>query len=1846
MIGLRAWRESAVILLLPLVIAVLSLPVAANTFTAFGPKTYRRARGAPVTVSTTFTVLNPSTQFTISASGTTAPGSGDNEDEAAALITINGQTVISPSDFENGRTVTKSVTLLKSNTISVEILGSAGSTMIVQITGIDTDPPVIVAKANPRANKSGWNDANVTVSFTCTDATSGIASCPAAVTVNTEGAAQVISGTAVDKAGLTATTSLTLNIDKTGPSVTPVLTPPADAAAWNNTSVNVSFTCSDSLSGVATCPAAKNLTLEGARQIVTGTSTDIAGNSTTASVTVNIDKTPPTITATPSVSPNAAGWITTPVTVNFACADSLSGIAICPAPQPVTSDGKGEVISGTAVDQAGNTASSAVTLNVDRTPPVITVTVSPAPNAAGWNNTGVTVTFHCSDAVSGVATCPAPVSVLSDGANQIISGTATDVAGNSASTSVTLNIAKSPPLITALLSPAANSAGWNNAPVTVSFQCTAAGAPIASCPQPQTVSTDGANQTVSGTVTDVAGNSANATATVNLDRTAPGISGSVSPSPNSNGWINSNATVTFNCSDALSGVATCSQPQSVTTEGPNQVITGTATDVAGNTATTTVTLNIEKTPPLIQAIVSPTPNSQGWNNTPVTVTFQCNGGISGGLQCPSAQTVSGEGAAQMVSGTATDNAGNSATATATISIDKTPPVITITTPSNGAVLSSSQLTVSGTVSDSLSGISTVNCAGSPATLSVGAFSCTLTLVQGSNSIPVQATDVAGNSATSTLTVSFVNGPKVVITSPAALALFNANPITVTGTIDDPTATVTANGVAGTVTGNTFTIPGVNLREAKNLLTVIGANSGGGVGTDTVTVFLDTTPPSVHIDSPSDGAILSTPQLMVTGMVNDLFNGTVAGAQVTVTVNGQTASVANHSFQVNSLLLVPGDNTLTAVATDAAGNTSQHQIHIKLQALASQQKILIISGNNQTGVIGTVLPQPLSVQLVDAFGGPIVGRPVSFTVARSDGTLLASPQQGQLITLQTDSNGQASVQLQLGSRTGAGNNQVAVTSPGFVGQVAFGESSTVGPPAAIHVVAGDHQKGIVGVPLPEPLEAIVLDAGGNPVPGVPVTFTVTQGGGLLEGAASVVKTSDADGKVDAILTLSMQEGINNNVVQASFDTMSGTAATFAASGVMSGPAAATTVSGVVMDNANQPIPGATARIKDTNLSALTNAAGQFTIQNAPVGNIVLYVDGSTSSRPQSFPFLAFQMVTVAGQENTLEMPIYLPPLDTDNSQVVGGDQDVVLTMKGVAGVAYTVFAHSATFPDGSTVGRVTLSQVHADKVPMPPPNGSAPRLVGTLQPAGIKFNPPIRMQLPNTDGLAPGTVVDLFSFHHDVEQFVSEGTGRVSADGSVVVSDPGFGLTVSGWHGSQTQPPPPTCASNCTDPSPCVTATCVNGSCQKTRNIPPGQNCHQVDIDAQIKDHDDPNADYAPSGATVVYGGSIDKTSDFLKVKAKTDPSVQVTSYTWSVSGDASGPYSPTTTEEWELGQIQTVTGQLNIHLDVAFSDGENGSADKQFQVGIRTDDIAVVVWINPAGVPLPTGGVRSDVLTFFPTNGSAGMNLVQKPLTLGYLGVLAIGLPITPTVYLEALGASIPIILNPGTSVLGEAAILGIELLLQKLFGASILLGPADMTYILDWQFTFAANYCNLNRCPVDSFSDYSSLDNYTSGTYRDQYKLFNRMQIKYQKDGSNFKGGQPDQVLRRAVQIGVTHDPIFDIGLPGEGGPNNDAYRVRNSNESHHVNEGSPDFLAVLDFNTLAAPLKWNDIGSRIVESVALGTGKQIVVQVYPTYNIYTNLTQQDSPIPQAPAPIGNFNTNPYYISTPNGPAPFLIPQ
>ena len=414
----------------------------------------------------------------------------------------------------------------------------------------------------------------------------------------------------------------------------------------------------------------------------------------------------------------------------------------------------------TVEDRAGNVAEVVPqTFIVDTVPPTITAALAPEPNAEGWNTADVTVTFTCTDDGSGVADCPAPVTVSTEGAGQVVRGTATDAAGNTAETEVTVSLSKTPPTITAAVSPEPNAAGWHNADATVAFTCVAGGAPLGACPPSQTVSEEGAGQSVSGTVTDAAGLSATATAAVSLDKTPPSITAIATPPPSADGWNTADVTVTFTCSDALSGVADCPAPVVVSAEGAGQVITGTATDVAGNAATASVTINLAKTPPTITAAVTPAPNAAGWNNSDVTVTFTCTPGGAPIAFCPPSQVVSTEGDNQPITGTVRDAAGSTASATATVRLDKTQPSITELAAPDRLVPGGTGA-VSVVVADNLSIASvafTVD--GAPvATLSEPPYRFDLTVpeeAQAGDTLTVTAvaTDPAGNTATASRDVT-------------------------------------------------------------------------------------------------------------------------------------------------------------------------------------------------------------------------------------------------------------------------------------------------------------------------------------------------------------------------------------------------------------------------------------------------------------------------------------------------------------------------------------------------------------------------------------------------------------------------------------------------------------------------------------------------------------------------------------------------------------------------------------------------------------------------------------------------------------------------------------------------------------------------------------------------------------------------------------------------------------------------------------------------------------------------------------------------------------------------------------
>ena len=122
---------------------------------------------------------------------------------------------------------------------------------------------------------------------------------------------------------------------------------------------------------------------------------------------------------------------------------------------------------------------------------------------------------------------------------------------------------------------------------------------------------------------------------MSIDKTAPTITHAQSPEPNDNGWNNADVTVTFTCDDqpGLSGIASCTAPHTVTSEGTQQPVAGTAKDNAGNEATDTAHVSIDKTKPTITGAPDREPNENGWYRADVTAHFSCDDALSGVTSC-------------------------------------------------------------------------------------------------------------------------------------------------------------------------------------------------------------------------------------------------------------------------------------------------------------------------------------------------------------------------------------------------------------------------------------------------------------------------------------------------------------------------------------------------------------------------------------------------------------------------------------------------------------------------------------------------------------------------------------------------------------------------------------------------------------------------------------------------------------------------------------------------------------------------------------------------------------------------------------------------------------------------------------------------------------------------------------------------------------------------------------------------------------------------------------------------------------------------------------------------------------
>jgi hypothetical protein len=106
---------------------------------------------------------------------------------------------------------------------------------------------------------------------------------------------------------------------------------------------------------------------------ITCAATNFADTTTSVSVVVRVDTTPPAVTgATPDRAPDANGWYTHAVQYAFAGTDATSGVASCSLVTYAGPDSGSASVSGTCTDQAGNvSAPGSAAFQYDATPPAL-----------------------------------------------------------------------------------------------------------------------------------------------------------------------------------------------------------------------------------------------------------------------------------------------------------------------------------------------------------------------------------------------------------------------------------------------------------------------------------------------------------------------------------------------------------------------------------------------------------------------------------------------------------------------------------------------------------------------------------------------------------------------------------------------------------------------------------------------------------------------------------------------------------------------------------------------------------------------------------------------------------------------------------------------------------------------------------------------------------------------------------------------------------------------------------------------------------------------------------------------------------------------------------------------------------------------------------------------------------------------------------------------------------------------------------------------------------------------------------------------------------------------------------
>jgi hypothetical protein len=421
-------------------------------------------------------------------------------------------------------------------------------------------------------------------------------------------------------------------------------------------------------------------------------------------------------------------------------------------------------------------------------------------------------------------------------------------------------------------------------------------------------------------------------------------------------------------------------------------------------------------------------------------------------------------------------------------------------------------------------------------------------------------------------------------------------------------------------------------------------------------------------------------------VTDRFGNPVGGATVTWEANGggsvnpAEALTTPEGRAGTTRVLGPQPSTYVTIAR--VGGLPDP---VTFTSTGLAARLVITSAIPAIAISGVPLsPQPV-LRLEDVDGTPIVREDVVVTVAiASGGGSLAGA-----TTATSDADGQV-IFTDLAIRGSPGTRRLIFAADAFAPATTPPIALGVGAPTSIEMVAGDDQNATVGQAVPIDPSVIVRDVDGNPLGGIPVTFTVTSGGGTVSDNTPV---TGSDG-VATVGEWRLGTAVGDNTISAEVtgQDLSGSPVVFSATGMAAGVSAEqstlTATPASITASTGSSASTITVTVRDPFDNPLSGVEVTLAVAGGP-GNTLVQPTGPTNAQGVATGRLSS---TVVGGRTV--------------SATAGGVAIAQTATVAVVAGAPSASASSATVPNGQAGQATTIEILLKDAARNPTPGHAA------------------------------------------------------------------------------------------------------------------------------------------------------------------------------------------------------------------------------------------------------------------------------------------------------------------------------------------------------------------------------------------------------------------------------------------------------------------------------------------------------------------------------------------------------------